>query len=340
MHHDNISIATGFGTVGEADICEKCNKIKIRPKCRKIIGWMRESFLNDEIDESLSPDLDSFFLFERRGDFLPHEEEDLPDKEDVPDYNIYQDCEKETPIPLSVEDAPDGVYVVNYGICQECIEKYHYHILSDTEDGLVWSYPQRAEHFGGAGKYIEKIIEQFFANLSKNFLEKLNPTAFQRYCREYDAMPDARLLSESRYVDEIKPDIIAWIQKETELRFGVSRKRNNKRLSLLEEEKKVKQFLAETKTCGGYCDSYPFSQLMIRDGARPAQKLKDLCEGRQLTAVDIYPTIEGLREDLQRMVYDPRYSVDVNETVITELYEFQELLKGLPKWIAENKVFQ
>lgn len=59
-----------------------------------------------------------------------------------------------------------------------------------------------------------------------------------------------------------------------------------------------------------------------------------------MTTVEIYPTRNGLRESLQCMVYDPRYSVDVNETVITELYEFQKLLKGLPKWIAENKVFQ
>ena len=36
------------------------------------------------------------------------------------------------------------------------------------------------------------------------------------------------------------------------------------------------------------------------------------------------------------MVYDPRYSVDVNETIITGMYEFQQLLKHLSVWLMKN----
>lgn len=110
-------------------------------------------------------------------------------------------------------------------------------------------------------------------------------------------------------------------------------------LPLLEGEKQGKQFRDKTENCGGYCASTPFSWIEINYSIFPwhrVRKLKDLCEGKCLTTVEIYPTRNGLRESLQCMVYDPRYSVDVNETIITGMYEFQQLLKHLSVWLMKN----
>ena len=327
-----MNISTDYdGFHGDVFICEKCDNIRVRP-----YNYMRDEMLELDFEGNMQDECDN--IRGRSDNYVRDEMLELDLEGNM------QDDGNDISILMSVTEDPDGGYLPYTGICEECIEKHHYHVLSGEESSLLYMYPKRAEHFGGVVKYIKSAIDSFYLILRKEFLVSLNQAVFERHKQEYDnASADRRLVLEKQYIDEVKPDIIACIQNEAIARIAASKKRNDKRLRLLEEEKRVKQFLDETEGCGGYCDDSPLSMQYTNYYVFPwyeVRKLKDLCEGKRLTTVEFYPIMDDEVEALKSMIHDLKYKVDVDEASITGVCEFQQLLRGLPAWCTENNFWR
>ncbi len=229
-------------------------------------------------------------------------------------------------------------YYLSYtGICQECVQNYHYHFLSDEEETLIDLYLKQAENFRFVDNFITRAIHRFNLNLTSLMVE-VNPEAFEQYKQNYSQAPAEEKLSlAERYVEEIKPDLITWIQKDANMRMNSSEKRNAKRMKLLELEAQVQELLSKTEACGGYCETDPFSQIQIVDGVQPVQQLKNLCKGKQLTSDEFYFTCDGLKETLQSTIYDTqKHKTEIDEAAVTANGDFQWLLELLPEKLTSK----
>lgn len=232
-------------------------------------------------------------------------------------------------------------YLHHSGVCQECIEKYHYKVLSQAQYRLIHEYQKQVDTLKKMPtSFIERSILYFSQTISKEGLEELNPKAVEHYKNDtdYDEL-SMKYLPARRYLAEIEPDIIAWIQKDASKRIAESQKYICAEAQLTGTEKKVKSLLGNTENYLEYCLPDPVRMLRhsLSLPIKQGQQIKEICKDKRLVSGNFYQHEKNLKKQLQEMVNDSKkYEICIEEQDITNRPKFHEFMDKLPVRITEN----